>query len=205
MRAPHEQPIFISVFEKNLIFSGANRVSAAFQLRFSYVSAQLRALFLFGMFGLKIFAFLKVKLLVKFIFLCFSGVSVGKNGVLTFFDFSLDLKCTTANPNPICSFHEHPLLQRCFPVNSAPLVRSVSRVAYRICVKRVARGLPHVERLPMSTYVYRPLAHSHPSFPAPHLPLGLKPPTQLWRSDGSSKGKHLAPACLIADGTDTPI
>ena len=28
----------------------------------------------------------------------------------------------------------------------------------------------------MHTYVYRPLAHSHPSFPAPHLPLGLKPP-----------------------------
>ena len=42
--APHEQPIFTSVFEKNVIFSGANRVSAAFQLRFSCVSAafQLR-------------------------------------------------------------------------------------------------------------------------------------------------------------------
>ena len=40
--ATHEQPIFTSVFEKHVIFSGANRfscVSAAFQLRFSCVSA----------------------------------------------------------------------------------------------------------------------------------------------------------------------
>ena len=40
--APHEQPIFTSVFEKNVIFAGANRVSATFQLRFSYVSAHLK-------------------------------------------------------------------------------------------------------------------------------------------------------------------
>ena len=33
--APHEQPIFTPAFEKSVIFSGANRVSAAFQLRFS--------------------------------------------------------------------------------------------------------------------------------------------------------------------------
>ena len=34
---PHEQSIFTSVFENNLIFPGANRISAAFQLRFSSV------------------------------------------------------------------------------------------------------------------------------------------------------------------------
>ena len=80
--APHEQPIFTPAFEKSVIFSGANRVSAAFQLRFSYVSAH--SVF-FGDFFLdpKISAFLKVKLLVKLIFLCFSCVSAGKNGVLT--------------------------------------------------------------------------------------------------------------------------
>ena len=33
--APHEQPIFTSVFGKNVIFAGANRVSVTFQLRFS--------------------------------------------------------------------------------------------------------------------------------------------------------------------------
>ena len=32
--APHEQPIFTPVFEKNVICSGANRAPAAFQLRF---------------------------------------------------------------------------------------------------------------------------------------------------------------------------
>jgi hypothetical protein len=32
-------PIFASLFEKNVIFPGANRVSAAFQPRFSRVSA----------------------------------------------------------------------------------------------------------------------------------------------------------------------
>ena len=49
LRAPHEQLIFTSVFEKDVIFAGgifagANRVSAAFQLHFSCVSAafQLR-------------------------------------------------------------------------------------------------------------------------------------------------------------------
>ena len=28
---------------------------------------------------------------------------------------------------------------------------------------------------------------------------------EVTRPDGSSKGKHLAPACLIANGTDTSI
>ena len=42
--APHEQPIFTPAFTKSVIFPGANRVSAAFQLRFSCVSVafQLR-------------------------------------------------------------------------------------------------------------------------------------------------------------------
>ena len=43
--APHEQPIFTSVFEKNVIFSGANRVSATFQPRFSCVSAAIQLRF----------------------------------------------------------------------------------------------------------------------------------------------------------------
>ena len=88
--APHEQPIFTSVFEKNVNFSGANRVSAAFQLRFSYVSAHLRVFFVEGFFcGPKISAFLKVKLLVKLFFVCFSCVSAGKNGVLTLWRFHI--------------------------------------------------------------------------------------------------------------------
>ena len=37
--APHEQPTFTPAFENSMIFAGANRVSAAFQLRFSCVSA----------------------------------------------------------------------------------------------------------------------------------------------------------------------
>ena len=77
--APHEQPIFTSVFGKNVIFAGANRVSATFQLRFSCVSAtfQLRFSsleFLFDnsfLFGPKISAFLKVKLLAKPLFFVF--------------------------------------------------------------------------------------------------------------------------------------
>ena len=64
-------------YSQKLIFSGANRVSAAFQLRFSYGSAQLRGGLFGTFFGPEISAFLKVKLLV--IFLCFSCVSAGKN------------------------------------------------------------------------------------------------------------------------------
>ena len=67
--APHEQPIFTSVFEKNVIFAGANRVSAAFQLRFSCVSGRFQLTWGFFSdfyyFGPKISAFLKVKVLVK--------------------------------------------------------------------------------------------------------------------------------------------
>ena len=88
--APYEQPIFTPAFEKSVICSGENRVSAAFQLRFSCVSAafqlrfsSLRVLFYFFFtsffWGPKISAFLKVKLLVK-LFVC---VSAGKNRVLT--------------------------------------------------------------------------------------------------------------------------
>ena len=40
-------PIFASLFEKNVIFSGANRVSAAFQPRFSRVSAAFQPLEIF--------------------------------------------------------------------------------------------------------------------------------------------------------------
>ena len=59
-------------------------VSAAFQLRFSCVSAHSKFFFWgFFFFGPKISAFLKVKLLVKLSFLCFSCVSAGKNAVLT--------------------------------------------------------------------------------------------------------------------------
>ena len=61
LRAPHEQPVFTSVFEKMCFF----QVQFAFQLRFSYVSAHLRFLFIFLFFGLKMSAFLKVKLLVE--------------------------------------------------------------------------------------------------------------------------------------------
>ena len=77
LEAPHEQPIFTPAFEKSVIFSGANRVSAAFQLRFSCVSVafQLRfsSLDFFETFflGPKISAFLKVKLLVKLFFFVF--------------------------------------------------------------------------------------------------------------------------------------
>ena len=75
---PHDQPTFTSVFETNVIFSGANRVSAAFQA-FSCVSAtfQLRfsslEVFLESCFCPKISAFLKVKLLVKLLLLCVSA------------------------------------------------------------------------------------------------------------------------------------
>ena len=59
---------------KKLISSGANRVSATFQLRFSYISAtfQLRWGFFLN-FCPKISAFLKVKLLVKFVCVCVSA------------------------------------------------------------------------------------------------------------------------------------
>ena len=42
-----ELPMSNLCLRKKLIFSGANRVSAAFQLRFSYVSAQLSLGFFF--------------------------------------------------------------------------------------------------------------------------------------------------------------
>ena len=72
--SPHEEPIFTSVFEKNMIFPGANRVSAAFQLRLVSAAFQLRfsslEVFIFWRFsfGPKISAFLKVKLLINFFF-----------------------------------------------------------------------------------------------------------------------------------------
>ena len=88
--APHEQPTFTSLFEKNcfvqvqIAFQLRFSMVSVFQLRFSYVSAQLRGFFCsLAFFGPKISAFLKVKLLVKLISLCFSYVSAGKNGVLT--------------------------------------------------------------------------------------------------------------------------
>ena len=55
-------------------------VSVAFQLRLSSVEGLF---FVWNLFGSKISAFLKVRLLVKFLLLCFSCVSAGKNGVLT--------------------------------------------------------------------------------------------------------------------------
>ena len=91
--APHEQPIFTSVFEKNVIFAGANRVSATFQLRFSCVSAafQLRFSSLEINFFFERSSFLvpkyprssKSNFWSNLCFLCFSCVSAGKNGVLT--------------------------------------------------------------------------------------------------------------------------
>ena len=65
--APHEQPIFTPVFKRNVI---QLRVSAAFQLRFSYVSAHSKLFFYFFL-GYKIPALLKVKLLVKLLFCLF--------------------------------------------------------------------------------------------------------------------------------------
>ena len=50
--APHEHPIFTPLFEKNVIFPGANRVSAAFQPRFSRVSATFQLRFSHGANGL---------------------------------------------------------------------------------------------------------------------------------------------------------
>ena len=54
LEAPHEQPIFTSVFGKNVIFQVQiafqlrfSCVSAVFQLRFSYVSAHLRCVCFF--------------------------------------------------------------------------------------------------------------------------------------------------------------
>ena len=80
MLAPaHGHPIFTSLFEKNVIFPGANRASAVFQPRFSRVSATLQPrfssleiLFLWRFFcDPKISAFLKVKLLVKLLIFVF--------------------------------------------------------------------------------------------------------------------------------------
>ena len=84
LRAPHEQPIFTSVFEKNLIFPGANRV-IAFQLRFSYVSAQLRFLLLFGcLFLVPKYPRSSKSNFSSNIFLCFNCVSaVAKTGCST--------------------------------------------------------------------------------------------------------------------------
>ena len=89
--APHEQPIFTPAFEKSVIFAGANRVSAAFQLRFSCVSAafQLRFSSLEDFFSEASFFWsqnIRVPQSQTFgqtFFLCFSCVSAGKNGVLT--------------------------------------------------------------------------------------------------------------------------
>ena len=55
---------------------------AAFQLRFSYVSAHSKFYFYFLFWGPKISAFLKVKLLVKPFFFVFQ-LRFSKNGVLT--------------------------------------------------------------------------------------------------------------------------
>ena len=73
--APHEQPIFTSVFEKNVISSGANRVSAAFQF-------QLRSssLMVFWSQNIRI---PQSQTFGQPFFLWFSCVSAGKNGVLT--------------------------------------------------------------------------------------------------------------------------
>ena len=99
--APHEQPIFTPVFEKNVILSGANRVSAAFQLRFSCVSAtfQLRfsSLEVFfetsSLFCPKISAFLKVKLLVKLFFVFQLRFSWQKRGAHPLFRTAPLLEC----------------------------------------------------------------------------------------------------------------
>ena len=58
-------PIFASLFEKNVIFPGANRVSAAFQpLEISFLCEDFFC-------DPKISAFLKVKLLVKLLIFVF--------------------------------------------------------------------------------------------------------------------------------------
>ena len=68
-------PIFVSLFETNVIVPGANRVSAAFQPRFSRVSAAFHPLEIFLCADFfcdpKVSAFLKVKLLVKLLIFVF--------------------------------------------------------------------------------------------------------------------------------------
>ena len=101
--APHEQPIFTPVFEKIDFFRCKSRfscVSAAFQLRFSCVSAafqlrfnSLEVFFYTSFFGLPKYPRSSKSNFWSDFFLCFSCVSVGKNGAHPLRTPSLDVNC----------------------------------------------------------------------------------------------------------------
>ena len=75
------QPIFTSVFEINVIFSGANRVSAAFKLRFSSLEV---------FFGPKISAFPKSQAFGQTFLFCVSAAfQLAKAGCSPSDDFKL--------------------------------------------------------------------------------------------------------------------